>query len=73
METPVFVKIDDYKKLLSEMDAIKTKISSIKKIITQIESLREQEAKELALWIDNIDSVEKEITIIDQTLFEPEN
>ena len=73
METPVFVKIDDYKKLLGEMDAIKTKISSIKKTITQIESLREQEAKELALWIDNVDSVEKEITVIDQTLFEPEN
>ena len=73
METPVFVKIDDYKKLLNEMDAIKTKISSIKKTIAQIESLREQEEAELKLWTDNISSVEKEISFIDSTLFEPED
>jgi len=72
METPVFVKIGDYKKLLDEMDAVKTKIASIKKIIMQIESLRDKEKEELSLWSNNINLVEKEIKYIDETLFEPE-
>ena len=73
METPVFVKIDDYKKLLNEMDAIKKKIGSIKKTIVQIESLRTEEQQELMLWTKNVSEVENEILMIDKTLFEPEN
>jgi len=70
--SPVFVKIEDYQKVLDGVDAIKKQMDGVRKTINQIEKLRAQEAEELQMWTANINEVEKEISFIDKTLFEPE-
>ena len=70
--SPVFVKIEDYKKVLDGVDVIKKQMDSVRKTIDQIEKLRDQEEQELQMWTANINEVEKEISFIDKTLFEPE-
>lgn len=72
-KAPVFVKIDEYKKLLNAVDSIKKQIKSVRKTMHQIEILRMEEEQELILWKSNLDVVEKEISFLDKTLFEPEN
>ena len=71
--SPVFVKIEDYQKVLDGVDVIKKQMASVRKTIDQIEKLRDQEEEELKLWTNNISEVEKEISFIDKTLFEPED
>jgi predicted nucleic acid-binding Zn-ribbon protein len=72
-KNPVFVKIDEYKKLLDAVDSIKKQIESVRKTMHQIELLRAQEEQELLLWKNNLVDVEKEVAFLDRTLFEPEN
>ncbi len=71
--TPVFIKIDEYKKLLDAVDSIKKQVESVRKTMHQIELLRAEEEQELILWKSNLADVEKEVAFLDKTLFEPEN
>ncbi|NQU79206.1 hypothetical protein HQ545_05565 [Candidatus Woesearchaeota archaeon] len=72
-QTPVFVKVDEYKDVLNILDLIKNKISDAKGIISEINDLKNQEDSEIALWSNEISEMERKIEFIDQTLLEPEN
>ncbi|MBU0461220.1 MAG: hypothetical protein KJ574_01400 [Nanoarchaeota archaeon] len=72
-QTPVFVRIEDYKDVLDIMELIKAKIIEAKQIIEQINTLKNQEDSELELWHNELDDVERKIEYMDKTLFEPEN
>lgn len=71
-KSPVFVKIDEYKKVLSKVDKIKKQVGDLRKIIAEIKETRSQEETELLSWEDNLDEVERQITYVDKTIFEPE-
>lgn len=72
-QTPVFVKIDDYKDVLDIMELIKAKIVEGRKLIDQINVLKNQEDSELELWLNELGDIERKIEYMDKTLFEPEN
>jgi len=72
-QTPVFVRIEDYKDVLDIMELIKAKILESKQIIEQINVLKNQEDSELELWHNELGDVERKIEYMDKTLFEPEN
>lgn len=73
MEAQVFVKIEEYKDVLKEIDMIKGKIVNAKKLIDDINHLRNEEDAELELWEANLEEIERRVTFMDQALFEPEN
>lgn len=72
-QAPIFVKVDEYKDVLNILDLVKNKINEAKTTIHEINSLKNQEDSELAIWANEISDIEKKVEFIDQTLLEPEN
>ena len=69
---PVFVKVDEYKEILDVLDMIKGKIKEIRETLGSINSLRNEEDAELAMWNSTINEIEKKVDSIDKIMFEPE-
>ena len=69
---PVFVKVDEYKEILDVLDMIKGKIKEIRDTFGSINSLRNEEDAELAMWNNTINEIEKKVDSIDRIMFEPE-
>jgi uncharacterized protein YfkK (UPF0435 family) len=72
-QTPVFVRVEEYKDILDILDLIKNKIKESKKTIHEIHEIKNEEDNEMALWVNELAEIEKKIDFIDQTLLEPEN
>ena len=69
---PVFVKVDEYKEILDVLDMIKGKVKEIRDTLGSINSLRNEEDAELAMWNNTMNEIEKKIDSIDKIMFEPE-
>ena len=69
---PVFVKIDEYKEILDVLDMIKGKMKEIRGVLGSINSLRDEEDAELAMWNNTVNDIEKKMDSIDKIMFEPE-
>ena len=54
------------------MDMIKGKMKEIRDTLGSINSLRNDEDAELAMWNNTISEIEKKIESIDRIMFEPE-
>lgn len=72
-QTPVFVKIDEYKDVLDILDLVKNKLGDAKKALHEINEMKNQEDEELAVWARELEEVDKKVEFIDHTLLEPEN
>ena len=72
-EVPVFIKIDDYKDVIDVMELIKNKILEANGVLEKIRKLKAEEDAELELWNSNLEDIERKISYIDRTLFEPED
>ena len=70
---PVFVKVDEYKEILDVLDMIKGKMKEIRGTLGSINSLRNEEEAELAMWNHTINEIEKKIESIDGIMFKPEH
>ncbi len=71
-ETPIFVKIDEYKDILDVISLIKSKITESKTILARINELKNAEDSEIEVWTNELEEVERKIEFVDRTLFEPE-
>jgi len=69
---PVFVKVDEYREILDVLDMIKGKIKEIRGTLGGINSLRNDEDAELAMWNSTLNEIEKKVDSIDKIMFEPE-
>ena len=69
---PVFVKVDEYKEILDVLEMIKNKVKEIRATLGDINTLRNEEDAELAMWNNTINEIEKKIEGIDRIMFEPE-
>jgi DNA-binding Lrp family transcriptional regulator len=72
-EVPVFIKVDDYKDVIDVMELIKNKILEANGVLEKIRRLKAEEDAELELWNSNLEDIERKISYIDRTLFEPED
>ncbi len=70
---PVFVKVDEYKEILDVLEMIKSKIKEIRETLGDINTLRNEEDSEIAMWNSTINEIEKKIEGIDGLMFEPEH
>ncbi len=69
---PVFIKVDEYKEILDVMDMIKGKLKEVRETLGNINTLRNEEDEELAMWNNTINEIEKKVESIDRIMFEPE-
>jgi hypothetical protein len=72
-QTPVFVKIDEYKDILDILDLVKNKLNDAKSALRDINDMKNKEDEELSIWAKELEEVDRKIEFIDQTLLEPEN
>lgn len=70
---PVFVKVEEYREILDVLEMIKAKIKDVRDTLGGINSLRNEEDAELAMWNSTISDIEKKIEGIDRLMFEPEH
>lgn len=71
-KSSVFIKIEEYRKVLDTVDTLKKQIVSIRKTIDDINKLRDEEQQELAGWTERVDDIEQKVLFVDNALFEPE-
>lgn len=71
-ETPVFVKMDNYKEVVEVVNMIKSKIEDAKRTLSKISELRNEEGAEVDLWHTTIEEIQKKVELVDRTLAEPE-
>ncbi len=70
-EAQVFVKIDNYKDILSTVGIIKDRLDNAKNTLARVRELKNQEDSELENWDGKLNEVESKIEEIDRILFEP--
>ena len=69
---PVFVKIDEYKKILDMVDVLKDKVDKSRDLLRQVNDLKAEEEEEIHVWTKNLDEINRKIDSISKTLFEPD-
>ncbi len=69
-DVPIFVKIDNYKEVLEDINTIKMKLVEAKKLLAEIEELKNEETSEINLWRQSLDEADAKMEYIDKTLFE---
>ncbi len=71
-ETPLFVKIEEYKDVLDVVNMIKSKIADAKRTLGKINELKNEEDTELESWRNTLEEMERKVEFVDKALFEPE-
>lgn len=69
-DVPIFVKIDNYREVLENVNAIKLKIAEAKKLLSEIEELKNEENSELKMWRQSLEDADAKMEFVDKTLFE---
>lgn len=70
-KAPVFVKLDDYRGVLSTVQVMKEKISQARDLFNRIAELKGEEDATLSTWASTLDEVEQRVVEIDGVLSEP--
>ena len=70
---PVFIKIDDYNKVLEAINDIKQKIRSAQVLLDEIKQIKEQEDKQIEIWDKNIAQIDEKANFISQSFSNPES
>ena len=68
----VFIKIDEYNKILETITLVKEKLDEERDILKRISELKIEEYNQLGNWDSNLEEIEKKIASVDKTLGEPE-
>ena len=68
---PIYVKIDEYQKVLDTIGIIKNKIQEAKMTLNRIEKLRYEENTEIDMWSSELREVEGKLKHIDHLMFKP--
>jgi tetrahydromethanopterin S-methyltransferase subunit G len=69
---PVFVKIDEYKDVLSLLDTVKKKMSEARETLLKINDMKNEEDHQLDLWQNALEEIEKKVEFVDNSLNTPE-
>ncbi|NOZ81395.1 MAG: hypothetical protein GXP63_07025 [DPANN group archaeon] len=69
-QTPVFVKIEEFKEILASLNAIKDKLNQASQVLTDINDLKTKEDTELESWKESLNQVSDKVNAMDAVLFE---
>ncbi|HOI18809.1 MAG TPA: hypothetical protein PLX15_03010 [Candidatus Woesearchaeota archaeon] len=68
MSVPVFVRIDDYKKLTDDVDRIKGKIALAKEKFETIKQIREEEDLLYNKWVESLKELEQKLDLVESKI-----
>lgn len=71
-QKPVFVKLDEYKTIVSLLEALKAHVENAKQTLDQIHKLKQEEDVELEIWHTVVGEIEKRMDFVDASLTQPE-
>jgi hypothetical protein len=71
-QKPVYVKLDDYKTILTLVDTVKQQVHAAQQTLDEIKKLKQEEDVELEIWQTVVTEIENRIAYIDNTITEPE-
>ncbi len=71
-QKPVYVKLDEYKTILTLVDALKEQVHAAKQTLEEVKKLKQEEDVELEIWQTVVAEIENRIAYIDNTITEPE-
>jgi chromosome segregation ATPase len=69
-EKPLFVKINNYKTAIENLDDLKKKLSEADHLLNEIEDIKKKEDEKLESWKNNLQKLKEKLSSIDQNLFE---
>jgi len=70
---PIFVKVDEYNKILQTLEMIKGKVNEAKATLENIKELKKEEDSEIDLWSVTLQDIEKKLNDMDQELMESDS
>lgn len=68
----VFIKIEEYNKILETVSLVKDKLNEARDILKKISELKIEEYNQLSKWDSNLEEIEKKIASVDEELVKPE-
>lgn len=69
-DKPIYVKMEQYKSAMTQVDKIKALCNEADKALSTISKLRNEEDKELSKWQEEVDKIKDKILLVDKKLFE---
>ena len=69
-EKPVFVRMDNYKEALKQLKSLKEKIDTAQNLLSELDSVREEEERKLEEWRRELSSIKEKILSVEKQLFE---
>ncbi len=69
----VFIKIEEYNKILETVRLVKDKLNEARDILKRISELKIEEYNQLGNWDSNLEEIEKKIASVDEALGKPES
>ncbi len=70
-QAAVFVKIDEYKQVLDTVELIKKNLNEAKKVLGELNAIKDAENQELASWGANLEEIEAKISDMDKLMIDP--
>jgi len=71
-KAPAFIKLDNYKNVMSVIGSMKEKIAEAKAMLAQINELKSEEDAIIAKWGSVLDEVSERVNESDSALLEPQ-
>lgn len=65
---PVYVKMEEYKKILDALDTVKNKIKNAESTLLSIERFKEREDMELRRWKEEINRIKENLIMVERRL-----
>ncbi|MBU0929599.1 MAG: hypothetical protein KJ623_00835 [Nanoarchaeota archaeon] len=69
-EKPLFVRIDNYKQAVNDIEHIKNRLREAEHILDEVDRIRLEENRELEQWRSEINRIKEKLLDIDKKLFE---
>lgn len=69
-DKPIYVKIDQYKEAVANVERIKALCSEADKTLAEIGRIRASEDRELQKWQEDVNKIKEKLLLIDKRIFE---
>ncbi len=69
-DKPIFVKLEQYKKMIETVEEIKAKLDESSKLLNEIKGIKLEEDHLLEIWHNNIERIKSDLLRIDKRVFE---
>jgi hypothetical protein len=73
LRKPIFVEVNDYKKVMEEITMIKEETKESEKIAEEMEKIKNENEKNLKKWNGQLEKIQRNLVFAEKTLFEQEN